>query len=461
MGSGELDWFPIPNAQLPTPNSQFPTWRIYMRIVVTSLALLAIVAGGAGWYWHSAQGSGVEYKTATVRRGDVVSSISAIGTLEPEEVVDVGAQVDGQIVSFGKDSNGHSIDYRSPIEPNMVLARIDDTTYKADVDVAQAQLEQAKVAIQKGEADLAQANSKLLQAEHNWNRARSIGPSDALSQNDYDMYQADFESAKANVAVAASEIAQAKNGVPLAQAELDKAKRNLEYCTIYSPVKGVILDRRVNIGQTVVSSLNTPSLFLIGRDMSKMQIWASVNEADVGKVVPGAPVTFTCDTFPDRVFDAKVNSVRWNPTMNQNVVLYTVVIDVDNSKGVLIPYLTAKVQFEVEKSSDALIVPNLALRWVPATATQVAPDARSTAKQTDDAPPAGHKPSKEHHGTLWVKDGEFVRPVEVQLGVTDRVDTAVFSDQLKEGDEIITGDVVAGDASEKNPFMPPMQQHRR
>jgi HlyD family secretion protein len=417
------------------------------------------VAGGAGWYWHSSQASPFQYKTEVVRRGDLVSSISATGTLEPEEVVDVGAQVDGQIVSFGKDSNGNPIDYRSPIEPNMVLARIDDTTYKADADVAQAQLEQARVAIQKGEADLAQANSKLLQAQHNWDRARSIGPSDALSQNDYDMYQADFETAKANVAVAESEIAQAKNGVPLAQAELDKAKRNLEYCTIYSPVKGVILDRRVNIGQTVVSSLNTPSLFLIGRDMSKMQIWASVNEADVGKVIPGAHVTFTCDTFPDRVFDAKVNTVRWNPTMNQNVVLYTVVIDVDNSKNVLIPYLTAKVQFEVDKASDALIVPNLALRWVPATAAQVAPDARTPAKGSEPSASLDKKSHKEHHGTVWIKDGQFVRPIDVKLGVTDRVDTAVASDQLKEGDEIITGDVVAGDESEKNPFMPPMQQH--
>jgi HlyD family secretion protein len=429
-----------------------------MRIVVTTVVLFAIVAGGAGWYWHASQASPFQYKTEVVRKGDLTSSISATGTLEPEEVVDVGAEVDGQIVSFGKDSNGHSIDYRSPIEPNMILARIDDTVYKADVDVAQAQLEQAKVAIQKGEADLAQANSKLLQAEHNWNRARTIGPSDALSSNDYDMYQADYETAKANVAVSQSEIAQAKNGVPLAQAELDKAKRNLDYCTIYSPVKGVILDRRVNIGQTVVSSLNTPSLFLIGRDMSKMQIWASVNEADVGKVIPGAPVTFTCDTFPDRVFDAKVNTVRWNPTMNQNVVLYTAVIDVDNSKGVLIPYLTAKVQFEVAKDADALIVPNLALRWVPATAAQVAPDARSTAKETETPSTPAKKSPTEHHGTVWVKDGQFVRPVDVKLGVTDRVDTAVTSDQLKEGDEIITGDIVAGDETAKNPFMPPLQK---
>lgn len=430
-----------------------------MRLVVISAVLFAVVAGSAGWYWHSSQQSDIEYRTTPVTRGDLVSNISATGTLEPEEVVDVGAQVAGQIVAFGKDGNGKSIDYRSPVEPNMLLARIDDTVYKADVDVAEAQLAQAWTNIQKGQADLAQAQSKLLEAQHNWDRARTIGPSDALSQNDYDMYQADYESAKATVALAESEIAQAKNGIPLAQAELDKAKRNLDFCTITSPVKGVVLDRRVNVGQTIVSSMSTPSLFLIARDLSKMQIWVSVNEADIGKVIPGHPVTFTCDAFPDRIFDAKVGKVRWNPTMSQNVVLYTVEVEVDNTSGVLIPYLTAKVQFETGRDSQALIVPNLALRWVPATSSQVSPDARSTSPA--DQTSTSTQPGKEKHGTVWVKDGQFVRPVDVKLGVTDRISTAVFSDQLKEGDEVITGDIAPGsDSAQRNPFMPPLQKRR-
>jgi HlyD family secretion protein len=426
-------------------------------MIAIVVGLFIVVAGGAGWYWHETGAADVQYKTAAVRRGDVASTISATGTLEPEEVVDVGAQVAGQIESFGKDVNGNPIDYRSEVEPNMLLARIDDTVYKADADVAQAQLEQAKTNILKGEADLAQANSKLLQAEHNWNRARVLGPSDALSQNDYDMYQADYESAKANVAIAQSEIAQAKNGVPLAQAELDKAKRNLEFCTIYSPVKGVILDRRVNVGQTVVSSLNTPSLFLIARDLSKMQIWVSVNEADVGRVTPGAPVTFTTDAFPGQTFNARVGKVRWNPTMTQNVLLYTVEVEVDNAKRLLIPYLTVKVQFEVARDSNALIVPNMALRWTPATVDQVSPDARSAWKHGDEGA-AGSESN--HHGTLWIKDGRYVRPVDVKLGVSDRIDTAIFSDQIKDADQVVTGDIVASeDAGQRNPFLPPLQRH--
>jgi HlyD family secretion protein len=430
-----------------------------MRVWLTLVVVIAVAVVGGGLYVRNANHPTTEFRTTTVHRGDVVSSISAGGTVEPEEVVDVGAQVAGQVVTFGKDTTGHSLDFGSEVEANMLLAKIDDTTYKADVDVAKAQLGQAKTAILKAQADLGQAKSKLLQAQNNWDRASKLGPSDALSQNDYDMYQADYETAKANVAIADSEIAQAKDGVPLAQAELDKAQRSLDYCTVNSPVKGVILDRRVNVGQTVVSSLNTPSLFLIARDLSRMQIWVNVNEADVRYVIPGAPVTFTCDAFPERVFDGKVDKIRLNAQMNQNVVLYTVVIDFDNSKRIVLPYMTAKVQFEIGRDTNQLVVPNLALRWTPASTDQVSPDARSNAER-GDGPKDGSK--KDRHGMVWIKDGSYVRPLDVKLGVTDRVDTAVFSDTLKDGSEIIVGDVDAGGAgATKNPFMPPMQPRHR
>jgi HlyD family secretion protein len=431
-----------------------------MRMWVAALVLIILGASSAGWYWHHAEKPAIEYRTAVVRRGDLVSSISATGTLEPVEVVDIGAQVAGQIQEFGKDANGKPVDYRSPVEPGMLLAKIDDTVYKAAVDVARAQLEQAKMLISKGDADLQEAQAKLLQAQHNWDRARTLGPSDALSQNDYDMYQADYATAVANVAIAQNEVAQAKSGVPLAQAQLDSAQRSEDFCTITSPLKGVILDRRVNIGQTVVSNMSTPSLFLIARDLSRMQIWVSVNEADVGKIIPGAPVTFTTDAFPGQTFKAKVGKVRWNPTMSQNVVLYTVEVEVDNSDSVLIPYLTAKVQFEVARESNILIVPNLALRWTPATPAQVSPDARAAWQQNDGV---DSDPEKSHHGTLWIKDGGFVRPVEVKLGVTDRIDTAVkavSSDDLSENAEVITGGLdPSGLAGEVNPFLPPVHHH--
>ncbi len=383
---------------------------------------------------------------------------------QPQEVVDVGAQVAGLIVDFGQDANGSPIDYRSPVDPNMVLARIDDSTYRADVNTATAQLEQARVAVLKGQADLAQAHAKLLQAQNNWTCAQAVGPSDALSKSDYDMYQADFESAKANVAVADTEIAQARSGVSLAEASLSKVQRNLEFCTIRSPVKGVIIDRRVNVGQTVVSSLNAPSLFLIAKDLTRMQIWVAVNEADIGRIATGAPVTFSCDAFPDQVFQGRVGKVRLNATMTQNVVMYTVEVEADNARNILLPYLTAKVQFEVQKQTDVLLVPNAALRWNPASVSELAPDIRPTL--TPDAAAAQLKSppqtrdsvrSKGHHGTIWIRDGRYVRPLDVKLGTSDGTRTAVSADALREGAEVVTSETVrSAEASQRSPFLPQM-----
>ena len=437
------------------------------KLAIVIVVLLVIPA--AGWYWHSTSKADPIYKTVVVSRGDVVATINATGTIEPEEVVDVGAQVEGLIVSFGKDANGKSIDYRSPVDANMVLARIDETTYKADVNTAVAELEQARSAVLKGGADLATANAKLLQARNNWDRAQKIGPSDALSQNDFDMYQADFETAKANVAVAQTEIAEANSGVSLAEASLSKAQRNLEFCTIRSPVKGVIIDRRVNIGQTVVSSLNAPSLFLIAKDLTRMQIWVAVNEADIGRIVSGAPVTFSCDAFPDQDFVGRVGKIRLNATMTQNVVMYTVEVEADNASNILLPYLTAKVQFEVQRQTDALVVPNAALRWNPLSTSELSPDIRATlslgAPKPPPAPPqrvsatqaTDRARPKIHHGTIWIRDAAYVRPVEVTLGTTDGANTAVSADGLHEGDQVVLSETnTSADASQRSPFLPQM-----
>jgi HlyD family secretion protein len=438
-----------------------------MRIIVSAVLIALAVAGG-GWYLRAEGQKEVNYRTGAVQRGDVVATISATGTLEPEEVIDVGAQVEGLIVSFGKDTNGQPIDYRSPVEPDMVLARIDDAVYKADVDTGVAELEQANAAVLKGQADLDQANAKLLQAQNSWNRAKVMGPSDALSQNDYEMYQADYETAKANVAVADAECAQAKSGVSLAQASLAKAQRNLEFCTIRSPVKGVIIDRRVNIGQTVVSSLNAPSLFLLAQDLTQMQIWVAVNEADVGRIKPGSPVTFTCDAYPDQIFQGRVGKVRLNAAMTQNVVMYTVEVEADNSDGILLPYLTANVLFQIQKDTDTLMVPNAALRWTPASASQISPGALAAAADgpapdsghAADPPPGHSHYAKNRRGTIWIRDGRFVRPIDVAIGVSDGLYTAVKSDALADGTEVVTGEISQSDGGgSNNPFLPQIPRH--
>jgi HlyD family secretion protein len=422
------------------------------RTILISLAVVAV--GAVIWLWHERDGQKTAFRTAPVVRGDVVSTISATGTIEPEEVVDVGAQVAGQISSFGADKNGKPIDYGSTVEEGTVLAKIDESVYAADLALAKAQVEQDLAGELSAAANLTQLKAKAAQAEADWKRAEELGPSEALARTLYDSYKANFDIAVANVAVGDAALAQAKAATVQAKATLDKAQRNLAFCTITSPVQGVIIDRRVNAGQTVVASLNAPSLFLIAKDLTKMQIWVGVNEADVGRIIPGAPVVFTCDAFPGREFAGTVGKVRLNATMTQNVVMYTVEVNTENPQKLLLPYLTASVRFVVRKDSHALLVPNAALRWLPSALAEVSPNARSW--RPPDTAAAG---TPEPRSTVWVKEGDFARPVDVVVGASDGVNTAVAADSLREGQEVITGAdsrVQRGNAS--NPFLPPPQR---
>ncbi len=175
------------------------------------------------------------------------------------------------------------------------------------------------------------------------------------------------------MSVAQAELEQSKAAVVQAQAARNKAQKNVDYCTITSPVKGVVIDRRVTIGETVVSSLNAPSLFLIAKDLTRVQVWVAVNEADIGNITPGKPVTFTVDAFPGRTFRGTVGKVRLNAQMTQNVVTYVVEIETDNKDGKLFPYQTANVQFEINRLRNVMLVPNAALRYEPSTDV-IAPD---------------------------------------------------------------------------------------
>ena len=282
-------------------------------------------------------------------------------------MVDVGAQVAGQLLEFGRDKAGKSIDYGSMVDSNTLLARIDSRLYAADVDLARAAVESDKAGEMQAAANLEQMKAREAQAESDWKRAQLLGPSEALAPTTYDSYKASYEIAKANVDLAIAALAQARAATVQAEATRVRAQETLDYCSIFSPVKGVIIDRRVNIGETVVSSLNTPSLFLIAKDLTRIQVWASVNEADIGNIHPGQAVTFTVDAFPHRTFNGSVNKVRLNATMTQNVVTYTVEVTTDNADGKLLPYLTANVNFLAGGATNAFLVLNSALRWHPQT----------------------------------------------------------------------------------------------
>jgi HlyD family secretion protein len=394
-----------------------------------------------------------------VKRGDLLASISATGTVEPTVVVIVGAQVNGLIKSFGKDKYGRTVDYASVVEEGTVLANIDDSLYVASRDAAKAQLEQATANKASAEANVLQMKANLLLARQNWDRAQKLGPSDALAQSAYDQYHATYEAAKANLAAAEAAVQQAKASIAQNRAALNTAEINLGYCTIKAPVKGVIIDRQVNIGQTVVASLSAPSLFLLAKDLRRITVWISVNEADVGSIYPGQPVTFTVDAFPNREFKGEVGKIRLNATMTQNVVTYTVEVNTNNDDGKLLPYLTANAKFITGRREDVLLVPNAALRWVPQPAL-IAPEARKKrhgAKREKEggAEPAG---ATQPRGALWVQQGNLVRPIYVNVGLTDGSFTEVTGKEVTEGMAVVIGESAKEDkastAGARSPLMP-------
>ncbi len=429
-----------------------------VKAVIVVLVGAGLIGGAAAWYLRPGKGQAVAYRTAEVTRGDVVVAISATGTVEPEEVVDVGAQVAGQILEFGKDADGKTVDYGSVVEDGTVLAQIDDSLYAAEAAGASAQVAAAEAGVRQAEANLEQMKAKLQQAERDWARAQKLGPSEALAQATYDAYQSAYETARANVAVAEAAILQARAALAQAEAVQRRAQRNLGYCTIKSPVKGVIIDRRVNIGQTVVASLNAPSLFLIAKDLTRMQVWVAVNEADIGKIRPGLPVSFTVDAFSGETFRGEVGKVRLNASMTQNVVTYTVEVITDNSSGRLLPYLTANVRFELERRPNVLRVPGVALRWTPQP-DAVAPEFRKAAARPA-ARASGGEPDR---GVVWVLEGREVRPLRVRVGLSDGALTEVEGEGLAEGLRVVVGEEspeTAAGASAANPFVPQMPRRR-
>lgn len=423
---------------------------------------LALLAAGAWFYFKGGpqQEQTAAFRTAKVERGDLQVFISATGTLEPEEVVDVGAQVAGQILSFGTDSQGKAVDYGSLVEEGTVLARIDDSLYAAEAAQAEAQVHSARANLQRAEADLEQLKAKLQQAERDWKRAQKLGPSEALSQASYDSYQSAYEVAQANLAVGKAAVLQAKATVAQAEAALRRAQRNLGYCTIKSPVKGVVIDRRVNIGQTVVASLNAPSLFLIAKDLRKMQVWVAVNEADIGKIRSGQPVSFTVDAFPGEEFKGEVGKIRLNASMTQNVVTYTVEVVTGNPEGRLLPYLSANVRFELEKRQGVLLVPNAALRWKPQTGLG-APGGNSKRGEAAKSSSRGNREFQQTVGTdqavVWIasQNGD-PKPLRVKVGISDGLRTEVSAEGLKEGMEVVVGQQISGGQTrgQVSPFTP-------
>ncbi len=463
--------------------------------------IAAVAFGGYALYQKFfTDGQKTELILQKALRTDLELTIAATGTVEPEELVNVGAQVGGMITTLGTDSNGSTVNYGSEVKAGMVLARIDDALYQTEHQSAQAQLKQAEAQLKQAqtqkkqaeaqkknaEAGILQAKAKVSESLANqkkvevslkktelaWERAKNLHRGNASTASEFEEAAAAYLSAKsekeaaaaavesanasrsaaesalltaeAQISSAEAQISAAEAQISAAKASLSRAERNLGYCVIKSPVDGVIIDRRVNVGQTVNSSMSAPSLFLIAKDLKKMQVWVSVNEADIKRIQPGQKAFFSVDAIPNEQFEGIVSKIRLNATMSQNVVTYVVEITTDNSALKLLPYLTANVKFVLDSRKNVLAVPNAAFRFSPENA---------------EAPKAG-----KGQRVLWIagKDGK-PQPVVVRTGLNDgrNLEIAeVISGTLNEDSRVITGsravsekDPGKGTASGQNPFM--------
>jgi HlyD family secretion protein len=424
--------------------------KIFSKLA--AVAVILAVAAGAwfGYRKFAGRENQVQFRTEAIEKGDLMSVISSSGTVEPEELVNVGAQVTGKIMAFGTDADGKTVDYGSRVKKGMVLARIDEVLYEAELREAEAGKAKAEVAILSAKAGIQQANAKLVLATLNWNRAKDLHPKGALSKSDYDTNQAAFLSAKADLAVAEAQLKQAEAQLQVAEASLVKARRNLSYCVITSPVDGIIIDRRVSVGQTVVSSMSASSIFLIANDLRKMQVWVSVNEADIGSIKPGMKVIFSVDAYPDREFIGVVHKVRLNATMSQNVVTYVVEVTTDNSDGKLLPYLTANVKFVRSECRNVLIVSNAAFRYMP-DEKYIDPAFRKELETE----------RQDRSRRLWVSSRNgLLKPVYVKTGLNTGISSQIVSGDVKEGTVVVNGQseiAASGPAAggaQRSPFLP-------
>jgi HlyD family secretion protein len=390
------------------------------KAIIWVVVLLAIAAGGffAYRYQQAHKTPAVQYETAKVDRGRVTATVTATGTLSALVTVQVGTQVSGRLKEI-------TVDFNSPVKKGQVLARIDPQLFQASLAQARANYAAAK-------GDLAAAQVKALDGERQYTRAKSLGERKLIAQADLDTAQATYEAAKAQVDSAQGRVEQMA-------ASLNQAQVNLAFTTITSPIDGIVVSRSVDVGQTVAASLSAPTLFVLAEDLAKMQVDASVAEADIGKLSAGMNARFTVDAYPSDKFKGKVRQIRNSPTTVQNVVTYDAVIDVDNAELKLKPGMTANITFIYAEKNDAVRVPNAALRFKPPT--EIAAPAGSGEA---DAGGGGQRTRGQRQRetsdkrTVWVMRGTTPTAVQIQTGVTDGTMTEVIGEAVREGDVVIT-----------------------
>ena len=357
--------------------------------IIRGLVLAGLAAGAV-----SCGGNTVEYRTEKATRGEIQETVTATGTVNPVTTVQVGTQVSGTIKNL-------FVDFNSPVRKGQIIAQIDPTFYETQVAQARANTDRAEAALRDAERVLKQ--NKVLFEKN------------LVAKNDYDAAETNYAGAKAQLAQA--------------RAALQTAETNLGYTKIYSPVDGVVISRSVDVGQTVAASFQTPTLFTIAQDLTKMQINTNVAESDIGKVKVGQEVEFTVDAYPDTTFEGKAWQVRRAPITVQNVVTYDVVIQVPNRDLRLMPGMTANASIIITTRENALRVPNAALRFKPERQAGSASADKSSAGAGGKKVPAGP--------AVWVLEGGKPKRIAIIVGITDGTFTEVTGGDLTEGQEII------------------------
>lgn len=352
----------------------------------------------------------IKYQTAIVEKGTVMEKVEATGTIKPVQTVEIGAQVSGMIKEV-------YVDYNSHVKKGQLLAQIDTSLFQAQVDQAQATLA------------VKQANYKKYRNQTAYKKA-TYARYQKLYNQGY-VSKDSLESAKTDYNVNLAETASTRADIQQASATLRNNLANLRYCRIVSPVDGVVISKNVEVGQTVASSFQTPTLFEVAQDLTKMRIEASVSEADIGKVKQGQEVDYTLDGYPDKIFKGVVSQVRLASTTTNNVVTYTVVVDVNNPDGILIPGMTANIEIITNKKENILTVPHAALKFVP----------------------QNHKEKYEEQGVWVLRKRKPVR-VSIETGISDDFVTEVSSSELQEGDVVILK--IEGKDKKSNSPRPPM-----
>lgn len=338
-----------------------------MKRVIWGLAAVAVAAAAVWWFGLREDGSNgagaLEVETGELVTRDLERIVASSGRIAPLVTVEVGSQLSGQILELNADFNDE-------VEAGGLLARLDPQTYQTRVREAEATLEVSRAQVAVSDANVARTRSEFEAAERAFNRAESLRERGTFSEAQYDLAFTALEDARAGVAVANANLRNARATLQQREANLESVRVDLERTFIRSPIDGVVIDRQIDEGQTVAASFNAPVLFLIAQDLTRVQIEAQIDEADIGEIEDGQRVTFDVDAYPDLDFDGEVVQVRLAATDEANVVTYTVVIEADNPRQRLLPGMTANVSIVTGRVEGALAAPNAALRFAPRGAAE-------------------------------------------------------------------------------------------